>query len=69
MPHLGRQAFFLTPKGPTCVFWQHRNFGHIRVTGDLHTFGNMSQKLWPYMLLFFITWQFGQIFKNHFFQK
>jgi len=29
----------------------------------------MSQKLWPNILLFFINGQFGQIRKNHFFQK
>jgi len=29
----------LTPKGPTCVFWQHRNFGQVRVIGDLHILG------------------------------
>jgi len=27
---------FLTPKGPACVFWQHRNFGQVCVIGDLH---------------------------------
>jgi len=32
-------------------------------------FGNMSQKLWPNMLLFFLNGQFGQFGKNHFFQK
>jgi len=33
------------------------------------TFGNMSQKLWPNMLLFFVNEWFRQIEKNHFFQK
>jgi len=32
------------------------------------TFGNMSKKLWPNMLFFSMSGQFGQI-KNHFFQK
>jgi len=84
----------LTPKGPTCIFWQHRNFGQVRVIRDLYisgwnfnrrwgqgtsfiytntlnfmTFENMSQKLWPNMLVFSLTGQFGQIWKNHFFQK
>jgi len=29
----------LTPKGLTCVFWQHRNFGQVHVSGDLHILG------------------------------
>jgi len=29
----------LTPKGLACVFWQHKNFGWIHVTGDLHILG------------------------------
>jgi len=33
------------------------------------TFGNTCQKLWPNMLLFLRAEQFGQIFKNQFFQK
>jgi len=33
------------------------------------TFGNMNQKLWPNMLLFFVNGQFKYIEENHFFQK
>jgi len=29
----------LTPKGPTCLFWQHRNFGQVHVTRDFHISG------------------------------
>jgi len=28
-----------TPKGPRCVFWQHRKFGQVLVIGDLHILG------------------------------
>jgi len=28
----------LIPKGPNCVFWQHRNFGQVSVTRDFHIF-------------------------------
>jgi len=30
---------YLTPKGPTCIFWQHRNFRQVRVIGELHILG------------------------------
>jgi len=33
------------------------------------TFGNMSQKLWPNILLFYVNGQSKQINKNHFFHK
>jgi len=33
------------------------------------TFGNISPKLWPNMLFFFVNGQFGEIRKNHFFQE
>jgi len=28
----------LTPKGPSCVFWQHSDFGQVRVTRDFIIF-------------------------------
>jgi len=34
-----RPYAILTPKGPACVFWQHRNFGWVHVIGELHILG------------------------------
>jgi len=31
--------YTLTAKELTCIFWQHRNFGQVRVTRDLHILG------------------------------
>jgi len=28
-----------TLKGPSCVFWQHRNFGQVCVIGDFNILG------------------------------
>jgi len=33
------------------------------------TFGNMSQKLWPNMLFFWVNGPSGQLKKKHFFHK
>ena len=34
----------LTPKGPTCVFWQHRNFGQLATNGVfVFFFGTFTQ--------------------------
>jgi len=33
------KADHLTPKGPACIFWQHRNFGQVHVARDLHILG------------------------------
>jgi len=29
---------FLTPKGPSYIFWQHRDFGQVHVTKDFIIF-------------------------------
>jgi len=45
----------LTPKGPTCVFWQHRNFGQVHVTGDFHILGRNFNRRWGRGISFICT--------------
>jgi len=45
----------LTPKGPTCIFWQHRNFRQVRVTRDLYILGWNFNRRWGGGISFICT--------------
>jgi len=42
---------------------------YLSYAPNFMTFGIMSQKLWPNMLLFFVNGQSGLVRKNHFFHN
>jgi len=53
---------YLTPKGPDCVFWLYKNFGHVRATRDSHNLGRNFSRRWGRGISFICT-KFHDIWK------
>jgi len=52
----------LISKGPACILWQHKKFGQVYVTGDLHILGWKFNRRWGWGISFICT-KFHDIWK------